>query len=392
MNKFESYNASQIVPQRTLLEKFNKLVEYLSKNPTVNLFFVNVDYTGNIYNKSDIVNNGHQLELGDIIVFKNCYYSVVSSIGETTFAIINATSFKGESGATGATGPQGPQGIQGIQGPQGIQGIQGPQGLPGGSVAVMVDAESCTEIGDGYINSDGDLMVLTNLSPREFTNVGKIRGPKGETGATGPQGPQGPQGIQGETGPQGETGATGATGETGPQGVSISTVSLNSSNQFVITLSNGNTITTSALDYPLENIKDSNARNRFVEGGMYIYGEVTSGIHLTYGRWSLSGTHLLIVVAGYIEGGTTLPDGNRIFGVANLPSWIHNKIIPLYGNLCIYNQDSIVLQSWSRISIETYLNKETNNELTIRPNGTISVASGNTGYYRLQFDLLIDND
>lgn len=162
--------------------------------------------------------------------------------------------------------PQGPQGVQGVQGPQGERGPQGPQGPQGEqgekgddgtSVRILADAQSCTQLGDGYIDASGHLQVLTNLSPRTFTDAGLIRGPQGEQGEQGPQGPQGPQGIQGvqgeqgptgaqgpqgEQGPTGATGATGATGEQGPQGVSITNVAVTNTNHLIVTLSSGNTI------------------------------------------------------------------------------------------------------------------------------------------------------
>lgn len=160
-------------------------------------------------------------------------------------------------------GPQGPQGVQGPQGPQGVKGpkgdtgAQGPKGDDGTSVRILADAASCTQLGDGYIDANGDLQVLTNLDPKTFTNAGHIQGPqgpkgdKGDTGTQGPQGiqgetgaqgPQGIQGIQGEQGPKGDTGATGATGAQGPQGVSITNVAINASNHLIVTLSNGTTI------------------------------------------------------------------------------------------------------------------------------------------------------
>lgn len=162
--------------------------------------------------------------------------------------------------------PQGPQGVQGVQGPQGERGPQGPQGPQGEqgekgddgtSVRILADAQSCTQLGDGYIDASGHLQVLTNLSPRTFTDAGLIRGPQGEQGEQGPQGPQGPQGIQGvqgeqgptgaqgpqgEQGPTGATGATGATGEQGPQGVSITNVAVTNTNHLIVTLSNSTTI------------------------------------------------------------------------------------------------------------------------------------------------------
>lgn len=117
-----------------------------------------------------------------------------------------------------------------LKGIQGIQGEQGPKGDPGTSVRIFPTAEQCTVIGDGYLDGNGDLQVLTDLSPRTFTNGGHIqgpqgvqgpqgeRGPKGDTGAQGPQGLQGVQGEQGPTGPQGERGPKGDTGAQGPKG------------------------------------------------------------------------------------------------------------------------------------------------------------------------------
>lgn len=40
MSRFKEYNASQIVPQMTLLEKFNKLIEYLKKYGVNNLLYL----------------------------------------------------------------------------------------------------------------------------------------------------------------------------------------------------------------------------------------------------------------------------------------------------------------------------------------------------------------
>ena len=108
----------------------------------------------------------------------------------------------GEKGETGATGPQGPQG------PQGNTGPQGPKGEDGTGVNVKVDAASCSNIGDAYINSDGNLMILTTL-PNTFTNGGQIKGPKGDKGE---QGEQGIQGVPGDKGDKGDPGASGNDG------------------------------------------------------------------------------------------------------------------------------------------------------------------------------------
>lgn len=145
-------------------------------------------------------------------------------------------------------GPQGPQGVQGPQGPQGVKGpkgdtgAQGPKGEDGTSVRILEDADACTQLGDGYIDANGDLQVLTSLSPKTFTNAGHIQGPQGPQGEQGIQGIQGPQGIQGEQGIQGPAGQNGTNGTNGADGVSITNVSVNASNHLIVTLSSGSTI------------------------------------------------------------------------------------------------------------------------------------------------------
>lgn len=140
----------------------------------------------------------------------------------------------GERGSTGATGPQGPTGATGATGPQGPRGIQGPQGEKGetgdsgrgvtgttyyatdsygnryyrinytdgtydtimcakgetgGGITIKASIAQCTQIGDGYLDSDGNLWVLDQITPSyHFTNVGPVRGPEGPQGETGNSG------------------------------------------------------------------------------------------------------------------------------------------------------------------------------------------------------------
>ena len=301
-----------------------------------------------------------------------------------------------------ARGPQGPQGPQGVQGPQGIQGPQGetgatgatgpqgPQGVAGGSVNVMPSASACTEVGEGYIDANGHLLVLTNLSPRTFTDVGVIRGPKGDkgdkgdTGETGASGPQGPQGIQGVEGPQGPQGIQ------GPQGVSVSDITLNSNNEIVITLSNGQTITTSALNYPLNQIKDNQDRNRFIEGQINVKPSI-SGITKTFGKWSLSGTHLLIVFAGRLSANTPISDSTELVSCIDLPQWIYNKISTLKGIVVEWKSFKFVATNWHPNEFNCYLYKsfEGQGEIGIRSDQSLEAYEYDRDF-RLCFDLLID--
>lgn len=109
----------------------------------------------------------------------------------------------GPTGSPGVEGPVGPTGAVGaasvIPGPVGPTGSRGPTGPQGRGISVKSSSSDCTQIGDAYINSDGDLLVLTSLSPKKFTNGGKVRGPQGEQGPTGPTGPAGEVIVKSET-------------------------------------------------------------------------------------------------------------------------------------------------------------------------------------------------
>lgn len=104
--------------------------------------------------------------------------------------------------------------MKGSKGDTGETGPRGPKGENGTSVSIQPSEEDCTELGQGYLDDNGDLQVLVRLHPRTFENAGHIQGPqgeqgeqgeKGDTGETGAQGPQGPQGPIGPQGPAGQT-------------------------------------------------------------------------------------------------------------------------------------------------------------------------------------------
>lgn len=112
-NKFDTYNASQIVPQMTLLQKFNKLIKYLHDNVYVNVFSCYVGYLGSStpYNISNLRLDDRQVMVGDIVVFTNNYCAFVGSVSGGQFYVTNAQSFKGDKGDKGDTGDTGAQGI-----------------------------------------------------------------------------------------------------------------------------------------------------------------------------------------------------------------------------------------------------------------------------------------
>ena len=236
------YNPSHLNTNETLLEAFHRVEKYLKANPLYQIYQSSAVYqTG----KTDyalntvVVPEGHTIGIGDVVLFDNAYYAVVTGVSETSFYIERAT---------GITGPQGPQGVIGPQGPQGLQGPQGEMGSEGFSIFLadsVINANissielSDIEIPTGHNVKAGDLLISSyELSEGNFAYittvsngivyidyVGTLKGPagaKGEQGEQGEQGVQGLQGIQGPQGIQGEPGAQGpqgVQGEQGPQGL-----------------------------------------------------------------------------------------------------------------------------------------------------------------------------
>lgn len=110
--------------------------------------------------------------------------------------LVGPTGAQGDKGLDGAVGPTGPDGAIGPTGPQGDRGNDGT------GIAIKASETDCTVLGDAYIDADGNLMILTSESPKQFTNGGQIRGPQGAMGPTGADGAVGPTGasvVNGET-------------------------------------------------------------------------------------------------------------------------------------------------------------------------------------------------
>ena len=82
-----------------ILEKLNKIIDYLINNPSYQVFAYNGDYVNGTlsYNISNIVDS-RNLGIGDVVIFENSYYGVVSGITETVFSV---------SKGVAVTGPQG---------------------------------------------------------------------------------------------------------------------------------------------------------------------------------------------------------------------------------------------------------------------------------------------
>lgn len=134
-----------------------------------------------------------------------------------------------------------------------------------------------------------------------------------------------------------------------------------------------------------ENIVDKDGHKRFIEGDITIID--TEGLTQKYGKWSLCGSHLLIVLACEIANGTTI-SGKRC--VIDVPNWVKDKIVPLFASLVIYKQEVAFANDSSSQNMTFYLQKSSvDGEISIH---NASITASAIRNFRIAFDLLIDNE
>ena len=136
------------------------------------------------------------------------------------------------------------------------------------------------------------------------------------------------------------------------------------------------------------NIEDQDAHNRFIEGDINLVDGLT-GFTKIYGKWSLSGTHLMFVLALKIDNATTY--SSKVIATANIPDWIKVKIVPIFSTQVIPyvpftagNADGTSSQT-----INYSLRKSAQDDIQIFAQGITTTADR---YVRCQLDLLIDNE
>ena len=136
----------------------------------------------------------------------------------------------------------------------------------------------------------------------------------------------------------------------------------------------------------LDDIVDSQGNKRFVEADGEVVTEA-SKLTPSYCKWSLSGTHLMCVLAGTVTANVYI---GLFVSMANftLPSYIGSKIFPVYRKsvetreITIYDANGLINQNVN------FQFQYENNVISFVPQADIHVTS--TGYFRIQFDLLID--
>ena len=149
-------------------------------------------------------------------------------------------------------------------------------------------------------------------------------------------------------------------------------------------LANGVT-TEMILNPKMEDIVDADGHKRFQEWEG-VRGTIPEGVTLTYNKASLSGSHLMLVIAGSIANGTQILNGH-VFSNFSLPNWIMDKIVPVWQDHFI-EVKNLTLRSddWTSQSMNNVLAKYGNIQITA--SGDLTLTADRS--FRLQYDLLID--
>lgn len=197
------YNPSHLNKNETLLEEFHRVEAYLKANPQYQVYQSSATYqegTQEYALGTIVVPEGSKVSSGDVVLFSNVYYAVITAVSETTFSIETATNFRG---------------LQGKQGPKGDTGDKGETGLPAlmySKNVIMGPYTSFSTDLDGYNRppqiNDSCLYVSSNTDSIVFGIIDEIRPDTQQVmvrkesfvETRGPQGEQGPKGENGKDG------------------------------------------------------------------------------------------------------------------------------------------------------------------------------------------------
>ena len=79
----------------------------------------------------------------------------------------------------------------------------------------------------------------------------------------------------------------------------------------------------------IDELVGENGEQRFIEGDGTPNSDI-SGLTSAYCKWSLSGTHLMLVFAGSLASGSVVANSKYLVNFT-IPSWIGAKITPVWG-------------------------------------------------------------
>lgn len=135
-----------------------------------------------------------------------------------------------------------------------------------------------------------------------------------------------------------------------------------------------------------ETIEDTNGNNRFVKGDVVLGENAPAGIVKTYGKWSLSGSHLMIVFGCELPDGFAIKNGD-VFASAQLPIWVFQNLTSLFSIAIDSKTFQIRGNDWSSQDVTVFLNKGENNRVMFNFGNNVTVSG--VKKCRFAFDFII---
>ena len=181
------YTPTQLAENKVILEKLNKIIEYLSLNPSYQVYAYNGGFiSGTLtYEIANIINSNN-INVADVVVFQNGYYGVISGISETEFTLSQGISL---------IGPQGPKGDKGEKGEYGTGIFM--YFKPIAQDLYQIDMDYVAKVSGRELQNGDILFSLYNATVGNFAWVlavgnelrmeyaGSLQGPPGYEGASG---------------------------------------------------------------------------------------------------------------------------------------------------------------------------------------------------------------
>lgn len=181
------YTPTQLAENKVILEKLNKIIEYLSAHPSYQVYAYNGGLiSGTLtYEIANIINSNN-INVADVVVFQNGYYGVISEITETEFTITKGISL---------IGPQGPKGDKGDKGDYGTGIFM--YFKPIAQDLYQIDMDYVAKVSGRELQNGDILFSLYNATVGNFAWVleqsgelrmayaGALQGPPGYEGASG---------------------------------------------------------------------------------------------------------------------------------------------------------------------------------------------------------------
>ena len=181
------YTPTQLAENKVILEKLNKIIEYLSLNPSYQVYAYNGGFiSGTLtYEIANIINSSN-INVADVVVFQNGYYGVISEITETEFTLSQGISL---------IGPQGPKGDKGEKGEYGTGIFM--YFKPIAQDLYQIDMDYVAKVSGRELQNGDILFSLYNATVGNFAWVleqsgelrmayaGSLQGPPGYEGESG---------------------------------------------------------------------------------------------------------------------------------------------------------------------------------------------------------------